>query len=376
MNARPSAAPVLAALAAAVCLAPAAAAAAPKPDLLIELRSHGGEIWSAAFHPNGSRLCTGAADGQLIAWNFAAIRKEAPRLVRKGKLDAIPSATWELDRRRIGDKVGAVAFDRTGGTLAACGNTRWGNGYGASTHLYVNGRKDPFKIGASPAAWSPTSAAFNRTGRFLALGSRNDELKVVRLDPQPGGKLKRDPRTAPGVPGEVWDVAFHPTEAVVAACGGTGGGRSWKGWVRLYAVNLDGLRPLVTGQPIEHAGGGTEGLAFTPDGDRLVTVAADGELRVTRIPSGEPAAVWKAAGFDARGLALHPAEPWALVGGTDGTARLIDYDTGAVLAELEGHDGHVRGLAFTADGVHAATGGAGHLLRLWDLNVPPVRGRR
>ncbi len=66
-----------------------------------------------------------------------------------------------------------------------------------------------------------------------------------------------------------------------------------------------------------------------------------------------------------RSLCPHPDGTALLLGGTGGTAFLVDVDTGRQQA-LGGHPGPVTAAAVTADGAHAVTA-AGSVLLVWDV---------
>ena len=57
----------------------------------------------------------------------------------------------------------------------------------------------------------------------------------------------------------------------------------------------------------------------------------------------------------------------AVSGGSDGTVRVWDLDTGAPLHTLAGHDGPVEAVAVSADGRRAVSGGDDGTVRVWDL---------
>ena len=52
-------------------------------------------------------------------------------------------------------------------------------------------------------------------------------------------------------------------------------------------------------------------------------------------------------------------------GSRDGSARLWDSESGALLHTLEGHEGRVTDVAFSATGTLLATGSRDGTVRLW-----------
>jgi WD40 repeat protein len=103
--------------------------------------------------------------------------------------------------------------------------------------------------------------------------------------------------------------------------------------------------------------GGVRGVAFTPDGKRLLA-AGGRSLRQWEATTGRP---WPApAGRAASALAaaLAPDGATLAVGGSDGLIRLWDPATGESRGHLEGHGGPVVALAYGPGGVLASASSA------------------
>lgn len=106
----------------------------------------------------------------------------------------------------------------------------------------------------------------------------------------------------------------------------------------------------------------TRGVAVTAGDDRSARVwdIARGELRHVLRPQA-----FGAEGGRLYGVALHPQQPLVAVGGTtggDGRSHVIylfDLDTGALLRTIDARGGHVRKLAWSADGSVLLAGFAG-----------------
>ncbi len=73
------------------------------------------------------------------------------------------------------------------------------------------------------------------------------------------------------------------------------------------------------------------------------------------------------------GLAFSPLEPSLASGSFDGTIRIWDATTGAVLRTLTGHDGWATAPCFSPDGLQLAAAGDGRRsLRIWDVQTGAV----
>ncbi|MEA5464867.1 AAA-like domain-containing protein, partial [Leptothoe sp. PORK10 BA2] len=112
-------------------------------------------------------------------------------------------------------------------------------------------------------------------------------------------------------------------------------------------------------------------VAFSPDGQRIVSGSFDNTLRLwdanTGAPIGEPLAghgdaVWS--------VAFSPDGQRIVSGSFDNTLRLWDANTGAPIGEpLAGHGDAVWSVAFSPDGQRIVSGSFDNTLRLWDANT-------
>ena len=196
-----------------------------------EWRGHRGTVEGVAFGPKG-RLATCGEDRLVRVWDSGSGKQVCQCAGHEYKVTAVTfdraASSWR--RSSMQDSAVRVWDAATGKLLKAlpsrnCG--LWGVAF------------SPDGSRTSPPAGSPASSADEGTVRTWDVATG----KVV----------------AAKVPGKVWDIAYSPDGATLAAACGKGA------VVLLDAATLAERRKL-----LGH-GGAVRRVAFTPDGERIVT---------------------------------------------------------------------------------------------------------
>jgi WD40 repeat protein len=112
------------------------------------------------------------------------------------------------------------------------------------------------------------------------------------------------------------------------------------------------------------------GLAFSPDG-RMVAACGVAEV-----------VLWDVSGSEARTILRHRVPAFAVAISPDGkllaaasesAIYVWGTDRGELVTQLGGHEGQVRAVAFSPDGLHLATGSSDRTVRLWDVRTGQQR---
>ncbi|KAG8717076.1 hypothetical protein FRC09_014771 [Ceratobasidium sp. 395] len=112
------------------------------------------------------------------------------------------------------------------------------------------------------------------------------------------------------------------------------------------------------------------GVAFSPDGRRIVSACRDGLARVWDAETGAAVMSLKGHTDGVMCVAYSPDGHRIASGSLDSTVRIWDSRTGSEVCEpLQGHSDYVRCLAFSAAGKHLASGSGDQVVRVWDVET-------
>jgi WD40 repeat protein len=209
--------------------------------------------------------------------------------------------------------------------------------------------------------------ALTADGRRLLSG---DDAGGVRLWDVETGKQLRQFEAHQGF---VEALAFAPDGKTAATGGGSDGTIAW--W------------DLETGKELRRSDAGAQltGLAFSPDGRQLLSSAKDGTLRWWDAGTGKELRKFAVQSDSIQGLALSADGRRAMTGGgadttgggwqkgTDFSVRLWDVAEGKELTRFAGHDDIVVYVAMSRDGRYALSASNDGTMRLWRLPKPPAK---
>lgn len=114
--------------------------------------------------------------------------------------------------------------------------------------------------------------------------------------------------------------------------------------------------------------GSVNGIAFSPDGERIVTGGSDSTAKVWDASDGHLVLDLRGHTDRITSICYSPDGIHIASASEDGTARQWDAATGDQVLVLRRHSGAVRGVAYSPDSMKLATAGADGTVKAWDTS--------
>jgi WD40 repeat protein len=336
-----------------------------------------------AFSPDGKKIASSTAAGPVRLWEVATGKALLPAL--KGHTGTISGLAISPDGRFI------ASCSATENPKPANSDTRISNGElklwdivtGKARTLvqrYHTGLRNPcfspdgkllatgtthgsyVKLVELPSGKSVGtirgnsgwvhSVAFSSDGKFLAFASADQNVRLCDT------ATRRILKTFRGHTADVVHVVFSPNDSLLASSGGD------DRTVRLWDVAGGQERAV-----LRHRSRVSD-VIFSPDGQTLAS-SSRGNIYLWQLSRGPDRAAFQG---NTRGVfAFAPDARLLAANDKDGNVKLFDPRTGKQTAQLGKLDKGVSCLAFSDDGLLLAAGGAGGLVKVWE--VPKRRER-
>ena len=307
-------------------------------------------ILEIAYSPDGALLATGSLDGSTWVWSL-----NTPGGQKLLDLPGHIGAVWYISFTPDGQRLLTAGVD---GTVRI-----WD----------ISPLNDAGLLVLSRNGVRLTRVAIDPNGKYLAAAGNDGKVKVWTM---PDG---RELFTLSPHSGPVWDVAFSPDGLSLATAGADNTARVWD--LRASLATPDSPARLVIAGGVNQRSSlssqpGIRQVAFSPDGTRLLTAGADGEVILWDIATGKETGAFKfePTPYSARGVVNAAFSPdgkqlAALTEGPESLVRVWDIETGNKVFEASRHvemDANFA-LAYSPDGKRLAISGLNITLTIYDI---------
>jgi WD40 repeat protein len=315
------------------------------------VRAHAGHILPVSYSPDGSQILTAGSDGTAKVWD----------------------ANTGAFLRALGEHTGAVrwaSFSPDGARIITVSDD-------LTKHRPVGDDGAPTLAPPDDAVkiWNAKTGAFERcleghTGHVPVASFCSDGARVVTASFDGTAKVwdaktGRELLTLQGHTRDVRWVAFRPDGARVVTTSGDGTLKIWNAnvdpaFLTFKAPAARAKTPFVLDS--------VSSASFDPAGARLVTANSDGTVRVWDANTGALLLTFKAHERAANSASFGPDGARIITAGDD-EAKIWNAKTGALEHTLTGHTDYVASASFGRDGARVVTAGHDGTVRIWDAKT-------
>ena len=349
-------------------------------DEVAVFTGHRGNVYDASFSPNGKRVVSASHDGSARVWDAETGREIRVLSVRDepgvGNTVEVNGADFSPDGRYVvtasDDGVGRVWSTRTGRVklLLPGSDQMYTAQFSHDGQHVVTANLEAARVwDVATAEELGKGRGFlvvtlrGDTGNFVSAAFTPDDRQVVTANADGTARIweaGRDDATETFHSGHpaVLSAAFSPDGSRVASAVVYHSLDIWNARTgkKEMAVHVPSLGPA---QVVEDA-------AFSPDGRSVVTADDDGTARILDAQSGRWLVTLRGHAKLANSAAFSPDGGSVVTASNDGTARIWDADTGKTTATLNPHSGPLLSAAFSPDGSRIATAGENGVIWIWD----------
>lgn len=337
-------------------------------EILRRFEGHEHKVTSVAFSPDGTRAISGDYSGFIILWDVAtgerldvfndlsgvtrklAFAPDGQHFVEGGGFSDTDLKVWDIEQHEIvlrlsghSEQLDSLTYSPDGQLIASGARNGelflWDAATGEEVRR-LEGHTD-----------AVNDLAFSPDGQRLLSGST--DFGMILWNVATGEQIYRIET------GVVAAVAFSPDgRSFISGLGATGSGT-----ITLWNAETGEEIRRYVGHPAP-----ISSLAFMPDGRMFLSGSEDNSLRLWYTDSAaERARIRQISGVE--GVAFSPDAQRVLSALRDGTVTLTDLATGAEIHHFEGHTDIARSVVFTPDGTKGLSASLDGTIIVWDLTT-------
>jgi WD40 repeat protein len=343
--------------------------------LLLTLTGHSETVASAAFSPDGQQIATACLDRTAKVWDTATGKE---LLTFRGHSNWVESVAFSPDGQRIvtgsddhtakvwdaasgrelltlkGYSWGLVSFSRDGQRIVTVDRTAKVWQWEAASGQELSVRELPTLQGDGD--WIQY-AAFSRDGRRIVIVTGSSDNTAKLWDAATGRELF----TYKGHNSCINSVAFSPDGQRIVTGSSDNTAYVWEVASGVRPRNIGGNLLTLTGHNND-----ISSVAFSPDGQRIVTGSFDRTAKVWDAASGRELLTLTGHSEIVNSVAFSPDGQRIVTCSGDRTAKVWETASGRELLTLSGHSDWVASVAFSPDGQRIVTGSNDKTAKVWD----------
>lgn len=292
---------------------------------------HAAQVTSVNVSSDGKTLMSTSIDRSIRLWDMATLKQTR-------RIGIVPSEVYDA----------ALLKDDTRLVVGYADSVvRLIDVYSSTVLTEYKGHQGAvFAVALSPDEMHIASASEDGTVRVWNLASGQTELIIPNRNGERGGPVN--------------SVAFSPDGTRLLTAGDEGSVRLWDSATGQLIRDFD---PSKFSGPVLMA-------IFSPDGMSILSASSgnDTTVRLWKI-DGTPIREFVGHTTRVTSLAFSPDGQRIVTGSEDATARVWDVATGNQLRQFAGHTSSIWSVTFSADGQYVVTGSLDRTIRLWEADL-------